>query len=277
MGKDKDGWCDFHQAFGHITKDCWALKMQIEKLVQAGHLNRYVRRSPDKRRKSRGNSRGRSVGTNKRERSRSLQRTPTHQGTIATIFGGRMTVHPPNFEQEARRIEEERKVGRVLTVLMGANMTPLGRKEPTPTIIFDNRDLKCGASRRDELMVISVLAAKYKIERVLIDQGSSANILYWSTVQKMQLPMGWLQECSRNLYGFVGECVPIRGMVKLETSFGKRSSVKTIPVLYTIVDVEVYVDDMVGVTEHYQALGRVFHILRKHRLRLNPNKCSFGV
>ncbi|RDX95802.1 Retrovirus-related Pol polyprotein from transposon 17.6, partial [Mucuna pruriens] len=47
------------------------------------------------------------------------------------------------------------------------------------------------------------------------------------------------------------------------------------------VDVEVYVDDMVvksqGVTEHYQALGCVFHILRKHQLRLNPNKCSFGV
>ncbi|RDX74025.1 hypothetical protein CR513_46274, partial [Mucuna pruriens] len=47
------------------------------------------------------------------------------------------------------------------------------------------------------------------------------------------------------------------------------------------VDVEAYVDDVVvksqGVTEHCQALGLVFHILRKHRLRLNPNKCSFGV
>ncbi|RDX78617.1 Retrovirus-related Pol polyprotein from transposon 17.6, partial [Mucuna pruriens] len=47
------------------------------------------------------------------------------------------------------------------------------------------------------------------------------------------------------------------------------------------VDVEVYVDDMVvksqGVVEHYEALGRVFHILRKHQLRLNLGKCSFGV
>ncbi|RDX65070.1 hypothetical protein CR513_56307, partial [Mucuna pruriens] len=47
------------------------------------------------------------------------------------------------------------------------------------------------------------------------------------------------------------------------------------------VDVEVCVDDMVvksqGAAEHCQALGRVFHILRKHQLRLNPNKCSFGV
>ncbi|RDX66334.1 Retrovirus-related Pol polyprotein from transposon 17.6, partial [Mucuna pruriens] len=47
------------------------------------------------------------------------------------------------------------------------------------------------------------------------------------------------------------------------------------------VDVEVYVDDMVvksqGVAEHYEALEQVFHILRKHQLKLNSNKCSFGV
>ncbi|RDX71669.1 hypothetical protein CR513_48943, partial [Mucuna pruriens] len=46
-------------------------------------------------------------------------------------------------------------------------------------------------------------------------------------------------------------------------------------------DVEVYVDDMVvksqGVAEHCEALRRVFRILRKHKLRLNPDKCSFGV
>ncbi|RDY02386.1 Tf2-6, partial [Mucuna pruriens] len=32
-----------------------------------------------------------------------------------------------------------------------------------------------------------------------------------------------------------------------------------------------------GMTEHCEVLGRVFHILRKHQLKLNPSKCSFGV
>ncbi|RDX96548.1 Retrovirus-related Pol polyprotein from transposon 17.6, partial [Mucuna pruriens] len=45
--------------------------------------------------------------------------------------------------------------------------------------------------------------------------------------------------------------------------------------------IEVYVDDMVvNSTEakrHCEALGRVFGILRTHQLRLNPEKCSFGV
>ncbi|RDY14220.1 pol, partial [Mucuna pruriens] len=44
---------------------------------------------------------------------------------------------------------------------------------------------------------------------------------------------------------------------------------------------EVYVDDMVVKSSqtktHFHTLERVFSILRKNRLRLNPEKCSFGV
>ncbi|RDX69456.1 hypothetical protein CR513_51430, partial [Mucuna pruriens] len=46
-------------------------------------------------------------------------------------------------------------------------------------------------------------------------------------------------------------------------------------------DMEVYVDDMVvkssKAATHCQTLERVFAILRKNQLRLNPEKCSFGV
>ena len=46
-------------------------------------------------------------------------------------------------------------------------------------------------------------------------------------------------------------------------------------------NVEAYIDDMVMkskvVIEHLSDLGSVFKILRKHRLRLNASKCSFGI
>ena len=42
-----------------------------------------------------------------------------------------------------------------------------------------------------------------------------------------------------------------------------------------------YIDDMVVkskiVSEHVGDLGNIFEILRKHKLRLNASKCSFGV
>ena len=45
--------------------------------------------------------------------------------------------------------------------------------------------------------------------------------------------------------------------------------------------VEVYIDDMVMkskvVSEHLGDIGNIFEILRKHKLRLNASKCSFGV
>ena len=45
--------------------------------------------------------------------------------------------------------------------------------------------------------------------------------------------------------------------------------------------VEVYIDDMVVkskvVSEHLGDIGNIFEILRKHKLRLNASKCSFGV
>ena len=46
-------------------------------------------------------------------------------------------------------------------------------------------------------------------------------------------------------------------------------------------NIEVYIDDMVVksklVSEHVNDLGDIFEILRRHRLRLNASKCSFGV
>ncbi|RDX90076.1 Retrovirus-related Pol polyprotein from transposon 17.6, partial [Mucuna pruriens] len=125
-------------------------------------------------------------------------------------------------DRVTKEIEERRSDDRVQTVLTGANITPLGKREPTPTISFDDRDMRGQTSGRDEPMVISVVATEYKMECVLIDQGSSANILYRSTLERMQLPADL--------------CVPILGTVELETCFGERLVSRTIPVLYTVVD-----------------------------------------
>ena len=46
-------------------------------------------------------------------------------------------------------------------------------------------------------------------------------------------------------------------------------------------NIEVYIDDMVMksklVSDHLADLSNIFEILRRHKLRLNAFKCSFGV
>ena len=45
--------------------------------------------------------------------------------------------------------------------------------------------------------------------------------------------------------------------------------------------IEAYIDDMVVkskvASEHVRDLGDIFEILRRHKVRLNASKCSFGV
>ena len=46
-------------------------------------------------------------------------------------------------------------------------------------------------------------------------------------------------------------------------------------------NIEIYIDDMVvkskAKSEHVNDLGNIFNILKRHKLRLNASKCSFGV
>ena len=45
--------------------------------------------------------------------------------------------------------------------------------------------------------------------------------------------------------------------------------------------IKVYIDDMAVkskvVSEHVRDLENIFEVLRRHKLRLNTSKCSFGV
>ena len=51
--------------------------------------------------------------------------------------------------------------------------------------------------------------------------------------------------------------------------------------LQLVKSIEVYINDMVVksqvVFEHVRDLGDIFEMLRKHKLRLNASKCSFGL
>ena len=46
-------------------------------------------------------------------------------------------------------------------------------------------------------------------------------------------------------------------------------------------NIEIYIDDMVVkskvVSEHVGDLGNIFEIMRRHELRLNASKCTFGL
>jgi len=57
-----------------------------------------------------------------------------------------------------------------------------------PPITFTNNDFTAIDPVEDDHMVITVEINKFEITKVLVDQGSSVDILYWKTFRKMRIP-----------------------------------------------------------------------------------------
>ncbi|RDX88207.1 hypothetical protein CR513_30228, partial [Mucuna pruriens] len=144
------------------------------------------------------------IGKKPRERSKSRQCPNTsYCGTIATISGCCV--------MDGRIASARKRYTRALLAVQG-DPPQIGDL----VICFSDEDYR----------------VDYKIERVLINHGSSVN----STFQKLGLPISSLRECLGTLFGFAGEQIEIRGTIKIETVFEEEANACSIPVTYTIIN-----------------------------------------
>jgi len=78
-----------------------------------------------------------------------------------------------------------------------------------PTLCFTSSDLKDMVPHEDDLVVISIVTVGRKVHKVLIDQGSSADIMLWGTFTNLQLSPNQLRSYDGCLVGFVGDQVEV--------------------------------------------------------------------
>ena len=76
-----------------------------------------------------------------------------------------------------------------------------------PTISFTNEDAERIHHPHDDAIVITLLIADYTTRRVLVDNGSSVDILYYPTFQQMRLGRDQLRPVCSPLIGFGGMMV----------------------------------------------------------------------
>ncbi|GAU51766.1 hypothetical protein TSUD_415550 [Trifolium subterraneum] len=156
-----------------------------------------------------------------------------------------------------------------------ANIVPVPKKDGKVRMCVDYRDLNKASPKDDfPLPHIDVLVdntAKSKIfsfmdgfsgynqiKMAVEDREKTAFITPWGTFCYKVMPFG-LTNAGATYQ---------RGMTTLFHDMMHK-------------EIEVYVDDMIvksGTEEdHVEYLSKMFQRLRKYRLRLNPNKCTFGV
>ncbi|XP_072054440.1 uncharacterized protein [Arachis hypogaea] len=222
---DKGKHCAFHQKFGHTTDECVAAKDLLERLARQGLLDKYIGSRSQKEAdtsKPKYNSERRDKGS-----WRDPVETPTSKGIINYISGD---FAGGGITNTARKRSYR------------AMMTMNGTQQDSPastssaTINFSTSDFKSRTPNLDDPVVISVSMGALTVKKVLLDPGSSTDVLFYSTFKKMQLSDNSLQPSGGELAGFSGERVPISGYIWLRTTLGEPPNSKTLYIQFLVVD-----------------------------------------
>ncbi|XP_062162167.1 uncharacterized protein LOC133869226 [Alnus glutinosa] len=239
--------------------ECVSLRQLIEKFIENGKLVRFLvnernqqerdqyprpRREEDRNERRnyrprqeerRGRSREpapRPRGEEIRERSRSRARVE-QQGNlpiIHTMLGGFGGGGESNSARKAyARQPDDFKVYSV-------QKPPKSRKY-NPLIIGFSDDYYAGVSlQHTYALVVTLTIANYQTQRILVDTGSSADIMFKSAFDYMGVPREKVDPVSCQLQGFAGENVLPLGSIDLPVTAGTYPRQKVIMVKFLIVD-----------------------------------------
>nr|XP_025640917.1 uncharacterized protein LOC112735606 [Arachis hypogaea] len=220
---DKTKHCAFHRKFGHTTDDCIMAKDLLERLARQGLLDKYI-----ETRKGRGGNSNRIEHKQATADDKKEETTPDPpRGVINHISGG--------FAGGGETSSARKRSYRTMLAIEGT-IQPKKDKEPDVTISFNQSDFKSASPNLDDPVVISIQAGKLLVRKTLLDPGSSADVLFYSTFTKMKLSEKLIQPSSGELIGFSGERVPIMGHIWLKTTMGEIPMSKSIDIQYLIVN-----------------------------------------
>ena len=104
------------------------------------------------------------------------------------------------------------------------------------TITFSDSDMEDYQHPHDDPLVIKSIMANKTVHKVLIDNGSSADIIFASAFDKMGIGREKLEPVSAHLLGFLGEKVLPLGPTQLVLTLGNPPCQAAIAVKFLIVD-----------------------------------------
>ncbi|KAL0448048.1 UNVERIFIED_CONTAM: hypothetical protein Slati_1932700 [Sesamum latifolium] len=233
--KYSNKYCKFHKEKGHDTKDCYQLKDEIKRLARQGYFKEYKlergdesrdRKVGDRRTRSRSRSRDKFRGKEMEDRRniRNRDNVPV-KGVINTIVGGPGGGDSRRMRKQFERTtREDRRKEWVMNV------------ETEEEITFNSKDLSERQCAQDESMVIKLDIANFSVHKVLVDNGSSADIIFWDVLKRMGLEDSTLCPVHTPLVRFGGSEVASMGTIDLPVSMGEEPRRRTTIIRFLIVD-----------------------------------------
>ncbi|GKV24228.1 hypothetical protein SLEP1_g33863 [Rubroshorea leprosula] len=196
--RDHTRYCDFHQDHGHTTEQCNSLKSELESLAQKGMLNEYVQRAEQPR-----------FIKEQRPQPQGVCNPPNRQGV-----GYQQA--PPQLPPPARII----------------HMITGGLKAAH---YFHTADLDTVVTPHNDPLVTSVMINNCEVQHVLVDTGSTPDIMYFHCFESLGLDPALLQKYDGPIYGFNNQPVPVEGVFTLHVAFGSGRTYVTPSVRFLVV------------------------------------------
>ncbi|CAA0815055.1 Unknown protein, partial [Striga hermonthica] len=216
----KDRYCRYHRDYSHATNFCRELKDEIERLIRAGHLKEFVIKDKERQDDRRE---GRESG-DKRRRTDEQSDRPVKRGIIHMIAGG--PTDGDSHRERKRTCRGKSVAGEVAEVQV---------QRSSATLKFGVDDVQGLVVPHNDALVITAEVASYDVQRVLIDTGSSADIIFLKCLQQMELDVK-VEPVHTALYGFsVSEVRPV-GEVSLTVALGRSPLRKVKMVRFLVVD-----------------------------------------
>ena len=224
--RDNAKYCEFHRNYGHRTDDCIQLNREIEYLIRHGYLRRFI--SPENQPQNQAQNQALAQQPPPPPR----QTTTQHQqplGEIHVISGGFAGGGESSSARKAHlcsiRLAE---IGEIQAV------SKLSRLDTS--ITFSDSDLEgCQHPHNDPLVVRAIVANK-TVHQVLVDNGSSADIIFASAFDKMSIGREKLEPVNTHLRRFFGEKVLPLGSIQLVLTLGEPPCQATTIARFLIVD-----------------------------------------
>ena len=95
------------------------------------------------------------------------------------------------------------------------------RQKVEEPITFTEEDTQGVQFPHNDAVVVSLNIANYDVRRILVDNGSSADILFYDAFSRMSALDSHLSPICSPLVGFTGDVVPTEGMIALTVAAGQ--------------------------------------------------------
>ncbi|XP_050263973.1 uncharacterized protein LOC126708215 [Quercus robur] len=177
--RNQNLYCTYHRDKGHTIKQYRVLKDHLGQLVKVGYLKEFVLDSGD-----------RGVGQDTRQRGNPL---PPPIGVIEVIHAA------------LERLIAGRRKGVLIVVQVesyfGVQPPEKRMRSAWEPITFDDDDLEGMIQLHDDALVVTARIIGFLVKRVMVDQGSGADVMYPDLFKGLRLKKKDLAKYSSPLVG----------------------------------------------------------------------------